>query len=90
MDKSRSSYIDKYSGTIGDVVVYSNEKAYNSIKKFYPDIKAIVAGQLDRYKSFFNIKKFFLKFYYSIPFKKKVIFIVIGPQYNNTFFSPYR
>ena len=90
MDKIRSSYIDKYSGTIGDVVVYSNEKAYNSIKKFYPDIKAIVAGQLDRYKSFFNIKKFFLKFYYSIPFKKKVIFIVIGPQYNNTFFSPYR
>ena len=90
MDKLRSSYVDKYSGTIGDVGVYSNDKACNSIKKFYPDRKLIVAGQLDRYKSLFNIKKFFLKFYYSIPFKKKVIFIVVGPQYNNTYFSPYR
>ena len=59
MDKLRSSYVDKYSGTIGDVGVYSNDKACNSIKKFYPDMKLIVAGQLDRYKSLFNIKKFF-------------------------------
>ena len=34
MDKIRSSYVDKYSGTIGDVGVYSNDKACNSIKKF--------------------------------------------------------
>ena len=59
MDKVRSSYVDKYSGTIADVGVYSSDKAYNSIKKFYPNMKGIVAGQLDRYKSFFNIKKFF-------------------------------
>ena len=69
MDKVRSSYVDKYSGTIADVGVYSSDKAYNSIKKFYPNMKGIVAGQLDRYKSFFNIKKIFLKFHFSIPFK---------------------
>ena len=90
MDKLRSSYVDKYSGVIGDVGVYSNNKGSVSIKKFNPLIKRIVAGQLDRYKTLFNIRKIILKLYYSIPLKKKVIFIVIGPHYNNTFFSPYR
>jgi hypothetical protein len=90
MDKLRSSYVDKYTGTVGDVGVYSNNKGCNSIKKFFPNMKTIVTGQIDRYKNFFNIKKFILKSYYNINYKKRVIFIVIGPQYNNTFFSPYR
>ena len=90
MDKIRSSYVDKYSGTIGDIGAYSNDKAYNSIKKFFPNKKAIIVGQIDRYKKLFNIKKIILKLYYNINLKKKIIFIVIGPKSNNTFYSPYR
>ena len=90
MDKIRSCYVDKYSGTIGDIGVYSNDKAYNSIKRFYPNKKAIVVGQIDRYKKLFNIKKLILKIYYNIALKKKIIFIVTGPQYNNSYFSPHR
>jgi hypothetical protein len=90
MDKIRSCYVDKYSGTIGDIGVYSNDKAYNSIKRFYPNKKAIVVGQIDRYRKLFNIKKLILKIYYNIALKKKIIFIVTGPQYNNSYFSPHR
>ena len=90
MDKLRSSYVDKYSGVIGDVGVYSNNKGSVSIKKFNPLIKRIVAGQLDRYKTLFNIRKIILKLYYSIPLKKKVIFIVIDLVIITPFFSLWR